>query len=148
LGTSSSVNTITGTTSGGDALDLSYGTSGVTFGGGSLTGGAFTSATYSKIAGVTGTGFADSLAGTSAAETIHGGGGADTVTGGGGADFLFGENGDDIFVFANKTQVDAAPNIDGGSGINTLRFSGVVTLTDSDFAHIAGNTMQILQLTG
>ncbi|TNC99974.1 MAG: hypothetical protein FD118_3517 [Rhodocyclaceae bacterium] len=79
---------------------------------------------------------ADSLTGTSARETLVAGAGDDTLTGNGGADVLYGGTGNDLFVLnagnlaALGANLGAGDNIgqlariDGGSGIDTLRFSG------------------------
>jgi Ca2+-binding RTX toxin-like protein len=64
----------------------------------------------------------DILSGGDDADDIIGGGGNDTITGGAGTDFLSGGAGDDRFDYELTADFLAAETVDGGSGVNTLRF--------------------------
>jgi inosine/xanthosine triphosphate pyrophosphatase family protein len=61
----------------------------------------------------------DTLTGNAAANLLVGGQGNDVLNGGGGSDALRGGAGNDVFVFDPLDR-----HIDGGSGVDTLRFAG------------------------
>ncbi len=62
----------------------------------------------------------DILSGTLSDEILIGGAGEDILDGAGGTDVLIGASGDDILVFDGTDEL----RVDGGSGIDTLRFDG------------------------
>jgi Ca2+-binding RTX toxin-like protein len=79
-----------------------------------------------------GTGGNDTRTGTTSADTLYGGNGNDLLIGNGGADVFLGGAGNDTMV-ANANSIASLyggivdgllPGIQGGSGIDTLRFSG------------------------
>ena len=71
------------------------------------------------------------LNGTSSADVIHGNGGNDTINGLGTADQIFGDAGNDTMILVNGQGSD---NFDGGTGIDTLDFSGFTTAVTFDLA--------------
>ena len=89
-----------------------------------------------------GTGAADTLNGTSGNNQLVGGQGDDTLVGGGGADVMYGGQGNDVFVLnadnvrtlALRSGVTAQniARVDGGTGIDTIRFSEALTLSLQD----------------
>ena len=81
-----------------------------------------------------GTAAADILIGDSAANDMVGGLGNDVLIGNGGADVLRGGAGNDTLVIANTGFLRVA----GGDGIDTLAFSGAITMADADFRQIEG----------
>ena len=117
---------------GGDLIDLSDGTAGVTMtlvqGAGPntlvLTGAGLGTDTYSNMEGIIGTNLGDNLTGSSLADILIGGGGNDTLTGGDGNDILRGGAGNDV--------------LDGGLG------SDLIDLSDAT----AGVTMTLSQGAG
>ena len=83
-----------------------------------------------------GTSSADTITGTSGNDAIAAGAGNDTITANGGADILYGGADNDIFVL-NESNVTALTQaygsgdnsaqfsrVDGGSGFDTISFSG------------------------
>jgi hypothetical protein len=98
-----------------------------------------------------GTAAADTLTGTTGANQLVGGLGNDTLIGDGGADVLYGGAGNDVMqVNADNLAQLALPGtsqsvmrIDGGGGIDTLKFDGAgITL---DLANIKGVAMQNME---
>ena len=81
-----------------------------------------------------GTAAADILIGDSAANDMVGGLGNDVLIGNGGADVLRGGAGNDTLVIADTGFLRVA----GGDGIDTLAFSGAITMADADFRQIEG----------
>lgn len=73
-------------------------------------------------------------------DTIHGLAGNDTIEGGDGSNQLFGDDGDDVFPFAGYAPQPTIvhSSIDGGSGFDTLDFTGVTT-PDYEFIGISSN---------
>ena len=85
---------------------------------------------------------AGAIAGTTANEAIVGSNGADSLSGGGGVDRFFGGAGNDTIVItasdlanltSNTVIYGALSTIDGGTGIDTLRLSGVANLNFGAF---------------
>jgi len=83
-----------------------------------------------------GTSGADTFTGTSAAETFVGGRGNDAMIGGGGADAFQGGEGDDAITVPDL----AFRKVDGGSGTDTLVFSGAGQTID--FTALADNRVE------
>ena len=81
-----------------------------------------------------GTAAADVLTGDAAANDMVGGLGNDLLIGNGGADVLRGGAGNDTLVVADTGFLRVA----GGDGIDTLAFSGAITMADADFRRIDG----------
>ena len=85
-----------------------------------------------------GRGGADKLLGGRGDDILSGGDGNDHLEGSGGADQLFGEGGDDLFVLEQA----GFRKLDGGSGNDTLRFSGATLGQNLDgnelLAHVSG----------
>ena len=69
---------------------------------------------------------ADTIDGLLGNDAIQAGAGDDTVTGGGGADTLYGGEGDDTFLVRGTDWTGDI--VEGGDGIDTVRFTGAVTL--------------------
>lgn len=92
------------------------------------TGGAGTD-TLAGIEDLIGSTYNDALTGTANANRIEGGNGADSITGGAGADALFGGEGDDRFVVSVASDFAASEIIDGGDGIDELRFAATTAST-------------------
>jgi Ca2+-binding RTX toxin-like protein len=68
----------------------------------------------------------DSLSGGAGHDTLLGGEGNDTLLGGGGADMLFGGAGNDRFeITAGQLSEIGAGSVDGGSGFDTLKVTGM-----------------------
>jgi hypothetical protein len=91
-----------------------------------------------------GTSSADALTASAAAEVLIGGLGSDTLDGAGGIDVLKGAGGDDALVFDWNDRV-----VDGGSGEDTLQFTGFgesLDLTDIIDTRYTG--IEIVDLTG
>ena len=80
-----------------------------------------------------GTAAADVLTGDAAANDMVGGLGNDLLIGSGGADVLRGGAGNDTLVVADTGFLRVA----GGDGIDTLAFSGAITMADDDFRRSA-----------
>ena len=81
-----------------------------------------------------GTAAADVLTGDAAPNDMVGGLGNDILIGNGGADVLRGGAGNDTLVIADTGFLRVA----GGDGIDTLAFSGAITMADADFRRIDG----------
>lgn len=75
--------------------------------------------------------------GNSGANTIIGGSGADIIEGGGGADLLNGGAGSDVFLIALGNDYGVGEKIDGGLGIDEVRFTST---TNGDTLILAANT--------
>lgn len=87
------------------------------------------------------------LRGTGLADRLVGGDEGDAFTGQGGADTLLGGGGNDSFIFTNSAAFLAPGRVmDGGDGVDLLRFLTAVTLTDSAFAGI--QAMEAIRLEG
>jgi len=69
------------------------------------------------------------LTGTVFVDTLNGNGGNDTVTGGAGDDTLNGGDGNEVFLIAAGAHHGAGESIDGGAGVNVIRFTSGVTDT-------------------
>jgi len=72
---------------------------------------------------LTGTADDDILEGLAGNDTVSGGAGNDTIDGGAGQDILEGQDGDDILITDGMDEF-----LDGGAGIDTVDFSGVVNI--------------------
>jgi Ca2+-binding RTX toxin-like protein len=81
-----------------------------------------------------GTAADDVLTGEAAPNDMVGGLGNDILIGNGGADVLRGGAGNDTFVIVDTGFLRVA----GGDGIDTLAFSGAITMADADFRRIDG----------
>src|SRR5262245_26428423 len=81
-----------------------------------------------------GTAADDVLTGNGAPNDMVGGLGNDILIGNGGADVMIGGAGNDTLVIADTTFLRVA----GGEGIDTLAFSGAITMADADFLRIDG----------
>ena len=81
-----------------------------------------------------GTAADDLLTGDAAPNDMVGGLGNDILIGNGGADVLRGGAGNDTLVIADTGFLRVA----GGDGIDTLAFSGAITMADTDFRRIDG----------
>ncbi len=81
--------------------------------------------------------------GSNAADSFTGGNLADLITGGDGADQLYGYAGDDYFY--DNGSSDGADTYDGGSGFNTVIFTGTTGVVVVDGSTYAGNTMINIQ---
>lgn len=84
----------------------------------------------------------DFLSGGGGDDVLNGGSGNDTLNGGAGTDQLLGGSGDDLIVISKGTD-PTQDVIDGGSGFDTVSFSGfkhgvVVDLTNPTGFHMAG----------
>ncbi|MCR6630547.1 MAG: hypothetical protein NVV74_11120 [Magnetospirillum sp.] len=90
-----------------------------------------------------GTAGADLHTGTAGADKMVGDLGNDTLIGGGGADVLYGGNGADLLVVAD----DAFRRVDGGSGTDTLKFTGT-TLDFTTLGDGRARGIEILDLAG
>lgn len=87
----------------------------------------------------------DTLTGTGADEILIGGLGNDVLNGGGGNDVLKGAAGDDILVFDSADTL----KIDGGSGIDTLRFDGAGESLDlTGVSNLRYTGIEKIDLTG
>ena len=110
------VDLLTGTTSGGDAVGD----------------------TFSSIENLSGSDFADTLTGDLGANSIYGGNGSDTIHGGGGDDFLYGQGGgDSLFgddgddtLFASYS----SEGLDGGAGSDTVSYAASTSYVRIDLA--------------
>jgi Ca2+-binding RTX toxin-like protein len=71
--------------------------------------------TYSSIANLIGSAYADSLGGNHSSNTLHGGAGGDSLDGQGGADTLYGEGGNDTLRGSGGND-----RLEGGAGNDTL----------------------------
>ncbi|MDP2847477.1 MAG: FecR domain-containing protein, partial [Humidesulfovibrio sp.] len=88
---------------------------------------------------------ADSLCGGDNADTISGGAGNDTLEGGAGADDLTGGAGNDTFEMGSTLTRD--DNIDGGTGLDTLRFTQQDQANDDELYDLQGVTgVEIIKL--
>src|SRR5215475_11610825 len=81
-----------------------------------------------------GTAADDILTGNAAANDMVGGLGNDILIGNGGTDLLRGGTGNDTLVIADTGFLRVA----GGEGVDTLAFSGAITMADADFRRIDG----------
>jgi Ca2+-binding RTX toxin-like protein len=81
-----------------------------------------------------GTAADDVLTGNGAPNDMVGGLGNDILIGNGGADVMIGGAGNDTLVIADTGFLRVA----GGDGIDTLAFSGAITMADADFRRIDG----------
>jgi hypothetical protein len=98
----------------------------------------------------------ESLTGTSSANQIVAGDGNDTLMGGGGADVLYGGRGNDTIVIdaSNITALgtntgntaQAIARIDGGNGVDTLEFTGVLDL--KAISNVAMQSIERFNMTG
>jgi hypothetical protein len=104
-----------------------------------------------------GTAAADTLTGTTSANQLVGGLGNDTLIGGGGADVLYGGAGNDVMQVNadNLAQLALAGNsqsiarIDGGGGIDTLKFDGSGLVLDlANIKSVVMQNMEKVDLTG
>ena len=131
--------TVTGSTSGGDSIDLSAATAAVT-----ITEKAGTNAIYgsSTIAStLTGGSGIDYIVGGAGNDTIVGGAGNDTIVGGAGKDTLTGGLGADTFVFTTaSTGTPSATNYDtildynktaGATTFDTITLAGLIAGTQA-----------------
>jgi VCBS repeat-containing protein len=83
------------------------------------------------------------LSGTPAANTLTGTAGNDVIVGNGGADLIDAKEGNDKVVLNNNNvaalNASSAPNIDGGTGINTLKLTGTEVSLDLTNATVQSN---------
>jgi hypothetical protein len=83
------------------------------------------------------------LSGTSVAEPLTGTAGNDVIVGNGGADLIDAKEGNDKVVLNNSNvaalSASSAPNIDGGTGVNTLKLTGTEVLLDLTNATVQSN---------
>ncbi len=82
------------------------------------------------------------LIGTSGNNTLIGGSGNDTITGGGGADRLFGNGGNDTFII-DTSSLALGTTADGGSGSNSVNFTGAGTVSDTQLLSALTNVQNI-----
>ena len=94
---------------------------------------------------VTGTNNADTIIGGTVADTLLGGSGNDIITGNGGADSLDGGAGNDTFRFASASELSTDATVIGGSETDTIVFTAVTSVVDSDFAKV--NTVEAVQFS-
>jgi hypothetical protein len=99
----------------------------------------------------------DTLTGTTGANQLVGGLGNDTLIGGGGADVLYGGAGNDVMQvnadnlakLALTGSGQSVMRIDGGGGIDTLKFDGAgLTLDLANIKGVAMQNMEKVDLTG
>ncbi|WP_416547868.1 beta strand repeat-containing protein [Limnohabitans sp. DCL3] len=104
-----------------------------------------------------GTAAADTLTGTTGTNQLVGGLGNDTLIGGGGADVLYGGAGHDVMQVNadNLAQLaltgtsQSIARIDGGGGIDTLKFDGSGLVLDlANIKSVAMQNMEKVDLTG
>ena len=104
-----------------------------------------------------GTAAADTLTGTTGANQLVGGLGNDTLVGGGGADVLYGGmghdvmqvNADNLAKLALTGTSQSVMRIDGGGGIDTLKFDGSGLVLDlGNVKGVAMQNMEKVDLTG
>ena len=84
----------------------------------------------------------DRLLGGAGDDSLNGGGGNDYLDGKDGADELFGGGGDDLFVLEQA----GFRKLDGGSGIDTLRFSGATLEQNLDGKELLGKVSGVEKL--
>jgi hypothetical protein len=93
---------------------------------------------------VMGTSGNDGLTGTTDDEALIGGLGNDTLDGAGGTDALTGAAGDDVFIFDPLDR-----HLDGGSGVDTLRFAGAGQVLDlTSIPSSRYENLEVIDLTG
>jgi Ca2+-binding RTX toxin-like protein len=76
--------------------------------------------------------------GTAAGETLAGTAAADTITGAGGNDTMTGAGGNDLFLW---NPGDGSDVIEGGTGLDTLRFKGAATSESFIVSAVAGHAL-------
>jgi hypothetical protein len=113
---------------------------------GSDEGGRSAGAGYVVLGGAFGRGNTPvTTTGTAGAEMLIGGLGDDTLTGGGGADVLRGGAGNDVLGVSNALFAD----IDGGSGLDTLRIDGAgISLDFNNIGSPEVSSIEAIDLTG
>jgi hypothetical protein len=83
------------------------------------------------------------LSGTADANTLTGTAGNDVIVGNGGADLIDAKEGNDKVVLNNSNvaalSAGSTPNIDGGTGVNTLKLTGTEVLLDLTNATVQSN---------
>ena len=102
---------LSGNTASGDGFEITGAASSGTGTGYAIT----TSALGDSVTLVSGS---NTITGGSGNDSLTGGNGSDTITGNAGNDYLFGDEGNDLLIAENNDLL-----IDGGSGVDTARFS-------------------------
>ena len=70
--------------------------------------------------------------------TLIGGAGNDSIYGGTGNDSMSGGDGSDRFIFDADNTLTSRDTVSGGTGTNSIRVTGLVTLADSAFTNVSG----------
>jgi Ca2+-binding RTX toxin-like protein len=142
--TGSSGTTLNVDVSNGETIDLSS----LTFG--SFDGNdAFVDGTDNIVVNVaSGASASATITVTDLADTITGGSGGDTITGGSGSDTINAGSGDDTLVYADGADLSGDTSVDGGGGSDTIRFTSATDVDDEDFANVAANSIEAIDLSG